>query len=175
MNTPTLPAVLNDIIWRMAFNEAFAPGFRELLMLIDFRSCVPSCFCNHSAFLEDVNLMELNPFCPGTPYVPLSRVFHHPFSPIRHWIARALSPHVIRTVLRTYPKVLLRSAYNQSMSHWNRTLTRLKRLRPEHIPAGPNQTKLLAIIAQLEEARPLSSACLLYPWPGTPASWRALF
>ena len=175
MNTLTLPAVLNDIIWRMAFNEAFAPGFRELLMLVDFRSCVPSCFCNHSSLIKDTSLMDLNPFCVGTPYVPLSLVFHHPFSPIRHWIARALPLDVIRTVLRTYPRVMLRNAYSQSMPHWNRALVKLKRLRPEHIPAGPDRVKLLAVIARLGEARPLSSACLRYPWPGTPASWRARF
>ena len=112
-----LPHVLNDIIWRFAFAQSFYTGFKEVCMLVEFRSCVPHAFCGKSTLHHETQVFVLNPYCPGTPYLPLDSVYYHPFSPLRDWIARKVPVRYIRSVLRTYPKVMRRYAFSQDMAH----------------------------------------------------------
>jgi hypothetical protein len=166
-----LPHVLNDIIWRFAFAQSFYTGFKEVCMLVEFRSCVPHAFCGKSTLHHETQVFVLNPYCPGTPYLPLDSVYYHPFSPLRDWIARKVPVRYIRSVLRTYPKVMRRYAFSQDMAHWNRALTKLKKLRREHTPLFSfEMPKYYAVVEMLKDAKPLSSACLNFPWPGSRAS-----
>ena len=170
-----LPAVLNDIIWRMAFSDSYTNGWKELEALIEFRERVPPCLCACDILHISSRMFILNPFRRGTPYVPLKSVHFSPWGSIRSWLALHVPCWAIRSGMRTYPKVFLRHSYIRETSKWNRCLRYLLRLRPHHWPNSLHREKFLAFLEQLKEARPLSPACSHFPWPGSAAFERARF